>query len=236
MRNWTVLAVAIVGLAVGGGILGYALFPIDVRPSRVPASTHSEEPESQLVESKPTVCPKVSEDFARRATGAGSNVFERLPDGQIVRSGERPVPKVEATGEEREVESAFKDWDDVVSLYSKPTAREIGREDSARFSQALSRLPSHTRRESVRMAVNVLPPDNFGLIAALALDKSQLLDVIAESFDACLNSSSEAAKQAIRKIAQDKTHPMFVDAARIIDISSLSTKDEKSIRMIKNGY
>ena len=159
---------------------------------------------------------------ASRLPYDGSNVFVRLPSGVIVRQGEEVPPLEGASRSEADLRAATDEWMDVVKSCSGD-ARTNGRKVRyTEFAKALGRLPREKRGENLKYAINLMDDANFLLIATLALDRDQPDDLIAEAFDACLNRDSPESRAVIEEISKDKSHPMYVDAARVMDVKRIA--------------
>ncbi len=147
----------------------------------------------------------------------GSNVFVRLPSGALVRQGESIPPPVEDK-DEKAFRAAIDEWEATVKAISTG-GRKV---EYAKFAKALKRLPKGKRGENLKYAINLIDESNFMLIATLALDRDQPDELIALAFDACLNRDCASSRAVIEEISKDKSHPMYVDAARVMDIHRLS--------------
>ena len=152
----------------------------------------------------------------------GSNVFIRLPSGAVVRQGESIPPLAEEDKGEVELRSAAVEWERLVKVCAGGTRANGRKVGYAEFAKALRRFPKEKRSENLRYAINAMDESNFLLIATLALDRNQPDEIVAEAFDACLNRDCAASRAAIEAISEDKTHPMYVDAARVMDIKRLA--------------
>jgi len=152
----------------------------------------------------------------------GSNVFVRLPSGVIVRQGEEIPPLEGESRSEANLRAATDEWMDIVKSFSGD-ARTNGRKVRyAEFAKALRRFPKGQRSENLKYAINLMDDANFLLIATLALDRTQPDELIAVAFDACLNRDCASSRAVIEEISKDKSHPMYVDAARVMDVRRLS--------------
>ena len=188
----------------------------------VPAARRQAKPEQAAYlqqDAPPQPLPK-SESAPSKRPYDGSNVFVRLPSGVIVRQGEEVPPLERESKSETELRAAADEWEKVV----KACAGEVhGRKvDYADFIRALRRLPKEKRGENLKYAINLMDDANFLLIATLALDRTQPDELIALAFDACLNRDCASSRAVIEEISKDKSHPMYVDAARVMDIHRLS--------------
>lgn len=152
---------------------------------------------------------------------AGTNVFVSLPSGVIVRQGESIPPLVEMDKKEEELRTAVDEWNKIVKICSDGNIPGGRRVEYAEFSKALARFPRERQVENLKYAINLIDESNFLLIAAIVLDKGQPDELIATAFDACLNRDSPLTRAVIEEVAHDKTHPMYVDAARVVDIRNL---------------
>ena len=152
-------------------------------------------------------------------------------DGQIRAQGERPARQDSALcadggGDEdgKEAETALRAWEKITDEFAEPLGRKPTAADVARFRNALRRLPAKHRAENLRAAINLIPDDNFEVLAALVTDRSQPSEIIDMCFADLLNRSDELKSPVLRRIAADREHPNVVDARRIVDIERLGDR------------
>ena len=200
------------GIAVGAGLLAFALWPNGGSPRPKPGENHRAAAQQMA---KPAVKP---------SEGKTEPVFTRLPSGALVRPGETLPPLEPETESQKGERAASAEWKSVLDRYSNPLDRKISDEDIANFKKALQGLsPSH-RRENLKVASGRIPDKNFAVIAYLALDNSLPGEIVSDAFDACLNRNCESSLSVIDQIARDKTHAHYVDAARIRDVRKLAER------------
>ena len=199
-----------VGIAVGAGLLAFALWPNGGSPR----------PKSE--EDSETSVPQMTKSAVKPSEGKTEQDFTQLPSGALVRPGETLPPLDSETESQKEERTASAEWQSVLERYSNPIDREISDEDIANFKKALLGLSPNRRRENLKVASGRIPDKNFAVIAYLALDRSLPGEIVSDAFDVCLNRNCESSLAVIDQIARDKTHVHYVDAARIRDVRKLA--------------
>jgi len=93
-------------------------------------------------------------------------------------------------------------------------------EADRRIARALFKaLPEEQQREETHHAMNLLPDETVSLMYDILFDKTQDEDVIVIIFCDLLNRDESIKNPVLEEIAKDKEHPMFTEAARILDIT-----------------
>lgn len=201
-----------IGIAVGAGLLAFALWPNGGSPRPKSEEDHG-----------PAV-PQMAKPAVKPSEGKTEPVFTQLPSGALVRPGETLPPLEPETESQKGERAAYAEWNSALERYSNPLDREISDEDIANFRKALQGLSPNRRRENLKVASGRIPDKNFAVIAHLALDRSLPGEIVSDAFDECLNRNCESSLAVIDQIARDKTHPHYVDAARIRDVRKLAER------------
>lgn len=157
-----------------------------------------------------------------RRDPAASNVFAVLPGNVIVRQGETLPPMPQPDPSSSSAAAARARWNAAVGKLAHPPKRPMTASDCLSLSRALRDLPGAERVESLAAADNVVVDDCFIAVAAIALDTSFEPEVVAKAFDLCLNRPDNVKLPVLEEIRRHREHPMYVEAARLLDIHRLS--------------
>ena len=169
-----------------------------------------------------TPAPLTDDLSASQRPYDGSNVYVRLSSGVIVRQGEILPPLAEEDKKDKKSQKALEEWERLSKTCSGGVRANRRKVSYAEFAKALRRIPKERRSENLKYAINMMDDSHFLIIAALALDRNQPNDLIALAFDACLNRDTPESRAVIEEISKDKSHPMYVDAARVMDVKRLA--------------
>ena len=102
--------------------------------------------------------------------------------------------------------------DEVAERTAKPTA-----EQALQFKEAFHRLDKADQMDGIQTALNLLPDEQFSLMYPILFDKAENADVLDEIFSDGLNRDEDIKVPMMKELYKDKEHPMFVEAARILD-------------------
>ena len=102
--------------------------------------------------------------------------------------------------------------DEVAERTAKPTA-----EQALQFKEAFHRLDKADQMDGIQTALNLLPDEQFSLMYPILFDKTENADVLDEIFSDGLNRDEDIKVPMMKELYKDKEHPMFVEAARILD-------------------
>lgn len=111
---------------------------------------------------------------------------------------------------------AAKIWDAMVRQFaetnSAPTEERI-----VRVKEAFDRLDKADQMAGMRLALNLLPDEQFPCLYGILFDKSENAEILDAIFSDALNRPEEIKLPAMKILAMDKQHPMFFESARILD-------------------
>ncbi len=102
--------------------------------------------------------------------------------------------------------------DGVAERTGKPTA-----EQALAFKREFAKLDKADQLDSIQTALNLLPDEQFPLLYPILFDKTGDPDVLDEIFSDGLNHEDDIKVPMMKEIYKDKAHPMYVEAARILD-------------------
>lgn len=89
-----------------------------------------------------------------------------------------------------------------------------------RVKQAFENLDVRDRMDCIRYALNLLPDERFSMVCGILYDKDQDPDVLGAIFDDALNRSDEIKAAILEHLREDRNHPLFAEAARIVDAAA----------------
>jgi len=111
---------------------------------------------------------------------------------------------------------AVEAWEGFVDVVAerpgKPTA-----DQALAFKQEFAKLDKADQLDGIQTALNLLPDDQFPLLYPILFDKTVDPDILDEIFSDGLNHEDDIKVPMMKEIYKDKTHPMYVEAARILD-------------------
>jgi hypothetical protein len=112
--------------------------------------------------------------------------------------------------------NAVEAWEGFVDVVAerpgKPTA-----DQALAFKQEFAKLDKADQLDGIQTALNLLPDDQFPLLYPILFDKTVAPDILDEIFSDGLNHEDDIKVPMMKEIYKDKTHPMYVEAARILD-------------------
>jgi hypothetical protein len=119
----------------------------------------------------------------------------------------------EPSEERIEVIEAWEGFIDAVAeRETAPTA-----EQAIQFKREFQKLDKRDRMDGVQTALNLLPDEQFSLLYPILFDKTEDPDVLDAIFSDGLNHDDDIKVPMMKEIYQDKEHPMYAEAARILD-------------------
>jgi hypothetical protein len=68
------------------------------------------------------------------------------------------------------------------------------------------------------MALNLIPDEQFFVLYPILYDKGEPEEVLDAIFSDALNRDEEIKIPLMKELRKDKTHPMFFESARILDV------------------
>ena len=139
--------------------------------------------------------------------------------------GRFPPTRIEHAAGDTETpeEKAVADWERAVDLAIAQTNAPV--ELRARqVKEAFDKLADDAKEENIRRLLNLTPDDQFGLVSEILFDKTCSENVLDAIFSDALNRPEEIKVPIMKRLVQDKKHPMFFESARILDITGELSK------------
>lgn len=166
------------------------------------------------------IVPKVEERRkaaarpTRRPAPGATRQQPTAPQRQAV--PRQAVPEVEEISEERL--AALEKWEDFIDVVSE---REGVPSDTQAqtFKREFVKLHRDDREDAMQTALNLLPDEQFALLYPILFDKSFDEDILDMIFSDGLNHDDEIKIPMMKAIYQDKTHPMYEEAERILEVT-----------------
>ncbi|MCL2103880.1 MAG: hypothetical protein FWH21_02300 [Kiritimatiellaeota bacterium] len=146
---------------------------------------------------------------------------------------------------ETPAEKALKRWEDIIAVFYEETEDEEGGgdaesnngtgtaregdpalgtqprvtlEDQLRIRDAFREMDEDNKMEEVHHAMNLLPDETVAVMYGVLFDKTQSEDIMDVIFSDILNRDEDIKNPMMREIRRDQTHPMYTEAARILDV------------------
>lgn len=151
--------------------------------------------------------PQVGAQARRPKEQAAGTV--KPPSAAVVSGVAQPAAQ---TGREKAVEVWDRFIEEAAARTGVPTM-----EEAARFKEEFRKLDAADRMDGIQNALNLLPDGQFSLVYPILFDKTENADILDEIFSDALNRDEEIKVPIMKEIYKDKEHPMFVEAARILD-------------------
>lgn len=176
--------------------------------------------------------PRVTKPPRFPRAGAQARPQKEKTQGAIT-----PVLATDASGggqgaAQTEREKAVEVWDNFVETAAERTGVPTV-EEAARFKEAFHKLDIADRMDGIQSALNLLPDEQFSLVYPILFDKTENADILDEIFSDALNREEEIKVPLMKEIYKDKEHPMFVEAARILDatgeLDEMNDASEKDV-------
>lgn len=168
------------------------------KPVAPPGDTGRDEPSAKAD-------PGVKTSEGRKGNPEQESGTNRKPSGAALASGNRFA-----------AEQAAKTWDAMVrqlaETNSAPTEERI-----VQVKEAFDCLGKADQMDGMRLALNLLPDEQFPCLYGILFDKSENAEILDAIFSDALNRPEEIKLPAMKILAMDKQHPMFFESARILD-------------------
>lgn len=157
---------------------------------------------------------------------AAEDKVRRLPDSAA--TGE-----VSKAKEEKRLAAAkaVEDWEKLVDKLVE-TQDAPNKERMAEVKEAFDKLNKKDQGEAVTRALNLLQDEQFPSLYGILFDKTENVEILDAIFSDALNRPEDIKVPLMKGLVTDKTHPMFFESARILDVTGelakMSDKDEDS--------
>ena len=208
-----VAAVALVAVILTLAVLKKERPGVEVQTPRDAPAAEAERPAR-----KSTAVPAAGEKGAARSAAGEKRSGQPEKQQPLVPGKGAAGPTAAAAAEERTEArtKAVEAWesfiDEVAERTAKPTA-----EQALQFKEAFHRLDKADQMDGIQTALNLLPDEQFSLMYPILFDKTENADVLDEIFSDGLNRDEDIKVPMMKELYKDKEHPMFVEAARILD-------------------
>jgi hypothetical protein len=130
----------------------------------------------------------------------------------------------QATRPPTDAKTALKRWEDLLAIYTAEEALErvkttpVTATEQAEVRECFTSLDPDDKLENIHHAINLLPDETFPVLYGILFDMSQPVEIITELFHDLLNRDDALKYPVMEEIVKDKSHPMYVESARILDI------------------
>jgi len=114
-------------------------------------------------------------------------------------------------------EAAVEKWDELVDGIVELEG-ELSDDRCLQLKRAFNKIQEGDKRDAIRYSLNLIPDDKFVAVVSILFDKSQPEEILNLIFSDALNRDEEVKVPLMREIRKDKTHPMFFESARILDV------------------
>lgn len=199
------LTVLVLVLAVAVLRLSRTNAPAVVRPSS------SEEVRNGV---KSPAKPSAADDSSRLKSGLKHDPLEK---GKKVSGSKNKQFTGGDTGDKALREQAVVAWekqiDDVIERTNVPV-----KDQARRVKEAFQKLAKDDQVECIHYGLNLLPDDRFAVLNDLLYDKNEDPEVLDAIFSDALNRPEEIKLPLLKALRKNREHPMFFEAARILDV------------------
>ncbi|MDR2848971.1 MAG: hypothetical protein LBW77_00250 [Verrucomicrobiota bacterium] len=150
-----------------------------------------------------TARPPKKERPARPAAGA-----EKTPGAASARAADDELSEARI--------QAVEAWegfiDRVAERENAPTEAQ-----ASQFKREFNKLDKADQLDGIQTALNLLPDEQFALLYPILFDKSVDPDILDAIFSDGLNHDDEIKIPMMKAIYEDKEHPLYEEAERILD-------------------
>jgi len=114
-------------------------------------------------------------------------------------------------------QQAVERWDALVDAVAE-RKQAPDRAEGERVKRAYAELDAADKLPAINQALNLIPDEQFAVLYPILYDKEQPEEVLDAIFSDALNRSEEIKIPLMKELRKDKTHPMFFESARILDV------------------
>jgi len=115
-------------------------------------------------------------------------------------------------------QQAVSDWDALVEVILAQEDADAASQ-SGRIKQAFDRMHPEDRIEPLQQALILLPDHQLPVLFDILFDNRQHPDVLDAIFDDALNRPDDLKMPLMEALREDRDHPCFFEAVRILDIA-----------------
>jgi hypothetical protein len=155
-----------------------------------------------------------------RKTATGKKTVNKKPMGAAeTEMGEsKNLAEDSAAAGDSAAEKAVEAWEGLIDKLSEltdtPTAEQM-----VSVKEAFDSLNKNDQEDAIKTALNLLPDEQFIALYGILLDKAVNEDILDAIFSDALNRSDEIKIPLMKELVKDKTHPMYFESARILDVT-----------------
>jgi len=114
-------------------------------------------------------------------------------------------------------EQAVRRWDALVDAVAERKDAP-DRAQGERIKKAFEELDPRDKLPAINQALNLIPDEQFATLYPILYDKEQPEEVLDAIFNDALNRDETIKIPLMKELRKDKTHPMFFESARILDV------------------
>lgn len=208
-------------LALAFGLVVYTF----VSPKAADTSVGSEEATAAVQTKRGTKTAKASEQgnggkelaSAAKSKGAkGGTSRQGHPskgESDIAKDDAKKDPEKQAAAEK-----AVEAWETLVDTLAEST-EPVTKERMAKVKEAFDTLDSADQMDAIQRSLNLLPDEQFTSLFGILYDKTENPEILDAIFSDALNRPEEIKVPMMKDFLFDKTHPMFFESARILDVT-----------------
>jgi hypothetical protein len=173
-----------------------------------------------------------------RKTATGKKTVNKKPMGAAETAmGESKNLAEDSAAGDPAAEKAVEAWEGLIDKLSEltdtPTAEQM-----VSVKEAFDSLNKNDQEDAIKTALNLLPDEQFIALYGILLDKVVNEDILDAIFSDALNRSDEIKIPLMKELVKDKTHPMYFESVRILDVTGeldKTTDDETGERVEVSG-
>ena len=114
-------------------------------------------------------------------------------------------------------DQAVERWDTLVDLIVERQGKP-GRTQLERVKKTFDELDPGDKLPAINQALNLIPDEQFSSLYPILYDKGEPEEVLDAIFSDALNRDEEIKIPLMKELRKDKSHPMFFESARILDV------------------
>jgi len=115
-------------------------------------------------------------------------------------------------------EKAVEAWETLVDTLVEST-EPVTKKRMAKVKEAFDTLDSADQMDAIQRSLNLLPDEQFTSLFGILYDKTENPEILDAIFSDALNRPEEIKVPMMKDFLFDKTHPMFFESARILDVT-----------------
>ena len=210
------------GLAVVALVAAVIGFVVLRSKTTGPATDITEQPVAKVL--TPTDPKKPSSRVSPHQRPAGDRA-ERVRAGQGAPDSKTATPASQAEEMTEERIKVIEAWENFIDTLSEKTSAPTA-EEAIAFKREFAKLDKRDQMDGIQTALHLLPEEQFPILYPILFDKTIDPDILDEIFSDGLNHDEDIKVPMMKEIYKDKEHPMYVEAARILDATGELDEEE----------